>query len=54
MRKKIKEEDKKKVISVSIDPRTLELWEKYCEENEIENYSEYIEMMIKEKMKKKQ
>lgn len=49
--KKKKEEDIRKNITVSIDPRIFEIWEKYCEENEIENYSEYIEMLIKEKLK---
>jgi len=51
MRKKLEEKDKKKTLSISIDPRILELWKKYCEENEIENYSEYIEMLLIEKIK---
>ena len=51
MRKTKKEEDKKKNITFSIDPRIYELWVKYCEDNEIENYSEYIEKLIKEKIK---
>ena len=28
------------------------MWVKYCEKYEIENYSEYIEKIIKEKLKK--
>jgi len=51
MRRKIPEELKKKPISFSIDPKLYELWIKYCEENEIENRSEYIEKMIREKLK---
>jgi hypothetical protein len=51
MRKKIPEEKKRKTVSFSIDPRVYEIWEKYCKDNNIENYSEYIEMMIKEKIK---
>jgi len=27
------------------------MWKKYCEENGIENYSEYIEKIIIEKLK---
>lgn len=46
-----KEEDKKKTLSFSIDPRVYEMWVKYCEENGIENYSDYIEKMIIEKLK---
>jgi len=51
MRKKIEKKDKKKILSVSIDPRVLKLWEQYCEDNEIENYSEYIELLLQQKMK---
>ena len=53
MMKKKKEEDMRKNITVSIDPRIFEIWKEYCIENEIENYSEYIEMLIKEKMGEK-
>lgn len=52
MRKKLKEEEKRKTVSFSIDPRVYDMWIKYCEENGIENYSEYIEKMIKEKLKR--
>jgi hypothetical protein len=51
MRLKVSKEKKRKTVSFSIDPRVYEIWEKYCEDNNIENYSEYIEMMIKEKIK---
>jgi len=46
-----KEEDKKKTISFSVDPRVYEMWVKYCEENGIENYSSFIEKVIVEKTK---
>ena len=51
MRKKIEEDKKRKKLSVSIDPEVYELWKKYCEDNGIENYSQYIEMMIKQQLK---
>jgi len=51
MRKKILTELKRKKISVSIDPRVYEMWVKYCEKYEIENYSEYFEKMIIDKLK---
>ena len=46
-----KNQDRKKTISFSIDPRVYEMWVKYCEENSIENYSDYIEKVIIEKLK---
>ena len=52
MRKKIPDEEKRQTVSFTIDPRIYEMWIKYCEEHEIENYSEYIEKMINEKIKK--
>lgn len=51
MRHKKSEEDKRKSISCSLDPKIYELWEKYCKDNGIENYSEYIEKIILEKIK---
>jgi len=50
MRKKVPEDKKRKHVSFSIDPEVYELWVKYCEENGIENYSEYIENIIKDKL----
>jgi hypothetical protein len=50
MRKKIPEEQKRKKVSFTIEPRVYEIWIKYCEDNEIENVSEYIEKIIKEKL----
>lgn len=51
MSKTKKEEDKKKTISFSIDPRVYKMWVKYCEDNGIENYSSFIEKVILEKTK---
>lgn len=51
VRKKIPEDKKRKKISIAINPDVYELWKKYCEENGIENYSEYIEKMIKDRLK---
>jgi len=53
MRYKIPEDKKRKKISLSIDPRVYKLWTEYCEKNDIENYSEYIEKIILEKIKNK-
>jgi hypothetical protein len=51
MRRKISDDKKRKKVSFSIDPDVYELWVKYCSENGIENYSEYIEKLIVEKLK---
>ena len=51
MRKKIPDEEKRKKISFSIDPRVYDMFVRYCEKNEIENYSSYIEKIIIEKLK---
>jgi len=52
MRKTVPEDKKRKKISVSINPEVYELWEKYCADNGIENYSEYIEKIIISKIEK--
>lgn len=51
MRRKISEDKKRKKVSFSIDPEVYNLWIKYCSDNGIENYSEYVEKIIKEKIK---
>jgi predicted CopG family antitoxin len=51
MRKQLPEDKKRKKLSISINPEVYELWKQYCLENGIENYSEYIEKLIKEKIK---
>ncbi len=53
MRKKIPDEKKRKKISVSMNPELYKIWEKYCEENNIENQSEFIEKIIRKKIGKK-
>ena len=47
-----KEEDKKKTLSFSIEPRVYEMWIEYCKKNGIENYSSYIEKVIVDKISK--
>jgi len=51
-RPKKKEENKKKKISFTINPDVYDLWIKYCEENDIDNQSEFIEKIIKEDNKR--
>jgi len=46
-----KEENKKKKISFTIDPKVYELWIKYCEENDIDNQSVFIEKLINNNIK---
>jgi len=46
MRKKIPDEEKRKKISFTVDPRVYDIWKKYCEDNDIENQSEFIEKLI--------
>jgi len=37
---------KRQKISFTIDPRVYEIWKKYCEDNNIENQSEFVEKLI--------
>ena len=53
MRKKIPNKKKRKKVSFSINPKIYELWKQYCLDNNIENYSEYIEKIIIENIKNK-
>jgi len=50
MRKKIPVEDKRKSVTFSIKPEIYDMWQKYCKESGIDNYSEYIEKIIIEKL----
>jgi metal-responsive CopG/Arc/MetJ family transcriptional regulator len=50
MRRKLPDDKKKKTISFCIDPKLYEILEKYCEENDINNYSAFMEKIIKEKL----
>jgi hypothetical protein len=52
MRRKLPDDKKKKTISFCIDPKLYEILEKYCEENDINNYSAFMEKIIKEKLNK--
>ena len=45
--------DKRKKISFSLDPRVYELWVKYCEKYNIDNYSAHIEKIIIHNLKNK-
>ena len=49
-RPKIK--NKKENTTIYLKPETLEEFKKHCETNGIENYSEYIEELIKNYIKK--
>ena len=51
VRKTVPEDKKRKTITIAIDPEVYELWKKYCSDNGIENYSEYIEKIIISKIK---
>jgi hypothetical protein len=51
VRKTVPENKKRKTITIAIDPDVYKLWQKYCLENGIENYSEYIEKIIISKIK---
>lgn len=54
MRHKIAEDKKRKKVSFTVDPKVYELWEKYCKDNGIENYSDFIEKVILDKINKKE
>jgi len=51
MRRKLPDYKKKKTISFCIDPKLYELLEEYCKDNDINNYSAFMEKIIKEKLK---
>jgi hypothetical protein len=48
-RPKIK--NKKKKVCVYLTPETLEIFKKFCQEQNIENYSDYIEKLINKNIK---
>jgi len=50
MRKKIPEEEKKKSITVTINPYLNDILNKHLEENDI-NKSKFIETLLEEKLK---
>lgn len=49
-RKRISDDKKRKKISITLDPKVYDLFDKYCNINNIENYSNYIEKIIIEKL----
>lgn len=53
MRNKIPKEKMRKKVSLTIDPKVYEIYKKYCEKNNIENYSEHIEKIILKMIDKK-
>lgn len=50
MSKELSEENKRKRISFTVNPEIYEIYEKYCEEHGIENYSRHIESLIERKL----
>lgn len=46
MRKKLKDEDKKRKMSITIDEELFDVFEKYTTENGIFNKTKYIEKLI--------
>jgi hypothetical protein len=53
MRKKLPDDQKKRKVSFTIDPKIFQLFEKYCKENQIENHSSFIEKIIVQNLEKK-
>lgn len=52
MRRKLKPEQKRKTVSFTIDPKLYQDLDDYCAENDIYNYSVFIEKIIREKLTK--
>lgn len=52
MRERVPDNKKRKKVAFTIDPDVYKLWVKYCEDNGVDNYSEYIENIIIEKLNK--
>jgi len=53
MRHKIPDDMKKEKMTLTIDEKIGELFEKYLEDNDISNKSKYIEMLIRKDMAEK-
>jgi metal-responsive CopG/Arc/MetJ family transcriptional regulator len=53
MRHKIPDEKKKEKMTLTIDEKVVELFEKYLDDNQISNKSKYIENLIKNDMEKR-
>jgi metal-responsive CopG/Arc/MetJ family transcriptional regulator len=50
MRHKIPDDMKKEKMTLTIDEKVVELFDKYLEDNEITNKSKYIENLIRKDM----
>lgn len=53
MRHKMDDDKKKEKMTLTIDEKIGELFEKYLEDNDISNKSRYIEMLIRKDMAEK-
>lgn len=53
MRHKIPDDMKKEKMTLTIDQKVYELFDKYLEDNDITNKSKYIESLIKKDMENK-
>ncbi len=53
MRHKMDDDKKKEKMTLTIDEKIGELFEKYLEDNDISNKSKYIEMLIRKDMAEK-
>jgi metal-responsive CopG/Arc/MetJ family transcriptional regulator len=51
MRKKLKEEDKKRKMTITIDEDLFQIFEEYMNEINISNKTKYIEKLIKDDLK---
>ena len=50
MRHKIQDDMKKEKMTLTIDEKVVEIYDKYLEDNEITNKSKYIENLIRKDM----
>lgn len=53
MRHRIPDDMKKEKMTLTIDEKVVELFEKYLDDNEISNKSKYIENLIRKDMEKR-
>lgn len=53
MRHRIPDDKKKEKMTLTIDEKVVELFDKYLEDNEITNKSKYIENLIRKDMGEK-
>jgi hypothetical protein len=53
MRHRIPDDKKKEKMTLTIDEKVVELFEKYLDDNEISNKSKYIENLIRNDMEKR-